>query len=175
MASTISGKFGEIIFARLEPREDLRQGLLRVIKEKDIKSGVILSITGALEKARVHRFLEVGAPTVQVGIIDVPGPLEASGHGIIGRFEAPEFGEAPVVFGEAMGHDEPYLHVHLTLASAKETVCGHLLDGTTIRSNYPKSHFTVIIARIEGAMLKMMVAPGTEPGKIDIGHELVPY
>ena len=175
MASTISGKLGEIIFARLDPKEDLRQGLLRVIKEQDIKSGVILSITGALEKARVHRFLEVGLPTVQVGIHDVPGPMEASGHGIIGRFGAPDFDEAPVLFGEAMGHGEPYLHVHLTLASAKETVCGHLLDGTIIRSNYPTSHFTVIIARIEGAMLKMMVSPGEEPGKIDIGHELVPF
>jgi hypothetical protein len=107
--------------------------------------------------------------------MDVPGPLEASGHGIIGRFDASGFEEAPVVFGEPMAHDEPYMHVHLTMASAKRTVCGHLLDGTIIRSNYPKSHFTVIIARIEGAMLKMMVAPGAEPGKIDIGHELVSY
>ena len=173
MASTVSGKLSEIIFARFEPEEDLRQGLLKVIKEKDIKSGVVLSITGALEKARIHRFKGVGDPTIPIEFIEVPGPLEASGHGIIGQMEAPELGDSPYLFGEHISHGEPYLHVHITLTSAKETLCGHLMDGSPVRSNYPKSHFTVALGRIEGAMVKMRVTAGPEPGSYQIGHELI--
>ena len=50
MAETASGKFTEIIFVRFQWGEDLRQGLLKVIKEKNIKTGAVLSITGALDK-----------------------------------------------------------------------------------------------------------------------------
>ena len=175
MAATVFGKISEIIFACFEPKEDLRQGLLRVIKENDIKSGVVLSITGALENARIHRFKEVGSPTIQVELVEVPGPLDASGHGIIGQVEAPEFGDKLFAFGEHIIDGEPYLHVHITVTSAKETVCGHLLDGTVVRSNFPKSHFTVAIGRIEGAMVKMFAVPGPGPGDFQIGHELIQF
>ena len=177
MASTVTGKLSEIIFARFEPREDLRQGLLGVIKEKGIKSGVILSIIGSLERATVQRARQVGEPSIpQVyfsKLIEVPGPLEVSGHGIIGQVEAPAFGDAKIGLGDDFAHGEPYLHVHLTLTSAEETVCGHLMDGSPVRSVHDVSHFTVILGRIDGAMIKMFVKPGPEPGSYRFGHELV--
>lgn len=175
MASTISGKLSEIILARLEPGDDLRQGLLSVIKEKKMKSGVVLSITGALERATLQRFRRVGEPSIPVELIDVPGPLEVSGHGIIGQVDAPAFGNTAFGLGDDFVHGEPYLHVHLTVTSARETICGHLMDGSPVRSIHPKSHFTVILGRIEGAMVKMTGEPGAEPGSHRVAHELVEF
>ena len=175
MVSTVSGKLSEIIFARFEPGEDLRQGLLAVIKQKEIKSGVVLSITGALERAIVQHFRGVGEPSISVELIEVPGPLEVSGHGIIGQVEAPAFGDTSFGVGDDFVHGEPYLHVHLTATSAKETVCGHLMDGSLVRSIHPTSHFTVVLGRIEGAMVKMLGEPGPEPGAFRLSHELVQF
>ena len=173
MVTTASGKMSEIIFARFEPHEDLRQGLMKIIKEKDIKSGIVLSITGALEKATLEHPSGVGEPTIPLEIIQVQGPLEVSGHGIIGQVEAPEFGDSAFGLGDDFIHGDPYLHVHLTVTSAKETICGHLLDGCTVRSNHPASHFTIILGRIDGAMVKMVGKRGHKPGFVTLSHELV--
>ena len=175
MASTISGKLSEIILVRFEPQEDVRQGLLAVIKQKEIKSGVILSITGALERATLHRFRQVGEASITTKTIEFPGPMEASGQGIIGQVESPAFGKTPFGTGHEFVHGDPYLHVHLTVTSAKETICGHLSDGSIVRSMHPISHFAVVIGRIEGAMIKMTGEPGTEPGTFRMGHELTQY
>jgi len=177
VTTTVSGKFSEIIFARFDPGEDLRQGLMRVIKEKNIKSGVVLSITGALAQATLEHFHQLGDATVPIGTIEVPGPLEVSGHGLIGEVDAPAFGKAPFGVGDDFIHGEPYLHVHLTVNSAKETICGHLLDGCPIRERpgSPQSHFTIVIGRIEGAMIKMVGEPGPEPGSFTLGHELMQF
>ena len=172
MVSAVSGRLTEIIFARFEPGEDLRQGLLRVIKEQNVKSGVVLSIAGALEHAVLQHFSEIGEASIPIGIIEVQGPLEVSGHGIIGQVEAPGFGDTPFDW-EGYVHGEPYIHVHLTVTSARETVCGHLMDGTTVRSLHPVSHFTIAIGRVEGAMIKMQGEPGAKPGSFRMGHELV--
>ncbi len=171
MVSAVSGRLNEIIFARFDPGEDLRQGLIKVIKEKSIVSGVVLSVTGALERAVLQHFPEVGDPSTPISIIEVPGPLEVSGHGIIGQVEAPKFGTQPFDW-EGYVHGEPYIHLHLTVTSAKETICGHLMDGCPVRSRHPVSHFTVAIGRIEGAMVKMLGEPGVEPGAFRMGHEL---
>ncbi|MFC2067079.1 PCC domain-containing protein [Chloroflexota bacterium] len=175
MASTISGKLTEIILARFEPGEDLRTGLLSVIKEKNIKSGVVLSITGALERAVLEHFPRVGEPSIRLELIDVPGPLEVSGHGIIGQVDAPAFGNKAFGLGDDFVHGEPYLHVHLTVTSARETICGHLMNGSPVRSAHSISHFTVILGRIEGAMVKMSGEPVAETGSYRVAHELVQF
>jgi len=172
MTTTISGKLTEIIFARFDSGEDVRQGLLKVVKEKDIKSGIVLSITGALEKARIHRFRGVGEPSTTTETIELAGPLEVSGHGIIGQLEAPELGKTPFGSEGEFVHGEPYLHVHLTATSAEQTICGHMMDGAIVRSTHPTSHFTVIIGRIGGAGIKMIGEP-KPGGKCRFGHELV--
>ena len=175
MASTISGKLSEIILARFEPGEDLRPGLLSVIQEKKIKSGVVLSITGALERATLQHFPRGGEPSIPLDVIDVPGPLEVSGHGIIGLVEAPAMGNTTFGKGGDFVHGGPYLHVHLTVTSAKETICGHLMDSSPVRAIHPKSHFSVILGRIEGAMVKMSGEPGAEPGSFLLAHEIVQF
>ena len=172
MAITIAGSFSEIIFARFDVGEDLRLGLLKVIKEKDIKSGVVLSIVGALENARMHRFRAVGDPSIKTDAVELRGPLEVSGHGIIGEFDAPQFGSTPFNKEGTFIHGEPYLHVHLTATSAEQTICGHLMNGSIVRSLHPTSHFTVIIGKIAGAGIKMVGEP-LPGGRVRFGHELV--
>ncbi len=173
MVTTMSGKITEIIFVRFDPHEDLRQGIMKVAKEKGIKSGIVLSITGALEKATLEHATAVGAPTIPLGIIQVQGPLEVSGHGYIGQLEGPEFGNSVFGLGDDFIHGEPYLHAHITVTSATETYCGHVLDGCTVRANHPVSHFTIIMGRIEGAGIKMIAKKGHKPGDVILGHELV--
>lgn len=107
-------------------------------------------------------------------MIDIAGPLEASGHGIIGWVEAPGTGKAP--FGTGRYVDgEPYVHVHITLTSAHETICGHLMEGSTVRSNHGVSHFTIMVAEVEGAALTMKVDASGEKEYRGGGvyHELV--
>ena len=174
MAETISGRLSDIILAHFKPHEDLRKGLMEVIKKEDIKSGVVLSITGALENATLQHASAVGPPTtVPFELINVPGPLEVSGHGIIGLVEAPTFGNKVFGLGDDFINGEPYIHVHLTVTSATQTICGHLMDGCLVRSIHASSHFTIILGRIEGAMIKMMGESGKEPGSFIIGHKLV--
>lgn len=175
MATSASGMLSEIIFVRFHRGEDLRQGLLRVIKERDIKTGVVISITGALEKATLQKFREIGSPTISTEIIEIMGPLEASGHGIIGQVESLALGKTPFGPGQDLIDGEPYLHVHITVTSAEQTVCGHLLDGCPVRSKEPVSHFICILARTDGVLVKMIGEPGPEgkPGSFSMRNELV--
>jgi predicted DNA-binding protein with PD1-like motif len=175
MVATVSGKLSEIILAHFEPGEDLYQGLIRVIKEKDIKSGVILSITGSLEKATLHRNRTEATADLRGEWVEVTGPVEVSGNGLIGQVEAPGFGDTGFDLGGIFVHEEPYLHVHITVSSAKETVCGHLHEGSPVKSFDPVSHFTVVLGRIEGAMVKLQGEPGDEPGSFRMGHHLVQF
>lgn len=169
----VSGRLGEIILIRFDPHQDLRQGLLQAIREQGIRSGLVLSITGAVERATLQHAHAVGPPDTSFGLIEIPGPLEISGHGMIGQVDAPAFGTRAFGLGDDFVHGEPYLHVHVTVTSAKDTFCGHLMDGTPVCSIYDTSHFTVALARVEGAMIKMLGAPGVAPGSFTIGHELV--
>ncbi|MDO8568296.1 MAG: DNA-binding protein [Dehalococcoidales bacterium] len=175
MPTTVSGRISEVILARLEPGEDLRQGLLAAIRERDIKSGVILSITGGLERATLKRFPKEGGHDINTEPIEIAGPMEVSGHGIIGRVEAPDFGDAYFGVGDDFIHDGPYLHVHLTATSAGGTVCGHLMNGSPVLATHNRSHFTVVIGRIDGAMVKMMGKAGPGPIASRVWHELVQF
>jgi predicted DNA-binding protein with PD1-like motif len=175
MATTVSGKLTEIILARFDPHEDLRQGLMKIIKGNKMRSGMVLSVTGALEKAVLEHPSGVGPPTIPLKVIQVQGPMEVTGHGFFGEVDAPAFGKNVFGLGDDFIHAEPYLHVHLVVTSAKETICGHLLDGCLVRANHPISHFTVVLARIEGAMVKMVGKPGAEPGAAVTWNELVNF
>jgi predicted DNA-binding protein with PD1-like motif len=139
MPTSITGQVGEIILARFDQNEDLYEGLVSVIEERDVRTGVVLSITGGISEARLSYFPKSGPiESTRVEEYEIKGPLEASGHGIIGLGK----------------NGEPYLHVHLTVTNGDGTVCGHLLPGTRVRSIIPRSHFTVMIARIKGAELR---------------------
>ena len=149
---------GRVIVTRLEPNEDLLLAIQAIVRRHRIKAGVVLSITGGLNKAVIQHFVE---GQKQIGVIALEGPLEASGHGIIGWVAAPGQGKEPFGVGRYVD-GEPYVHVHITLTSAHETICGHLMEGTTIRSHHGVSHFTIMVAEVDGAALTMKVDPAGE-------------
>ena len=169
--SEVVSHMGRVFVTRLEPNEDLLAAIGNIVRRHNIKAGVVLSITGGLNKAVIQHFIE---GKEQIGVIDIAGPLEASGHGIIGWVDAPGAGKAPFGVGRYVD-GEPYVHVHITLTSAHETICGHLMEGTTVRSNHGVSHFTIMVAEVDGAALTMKVDSGAEQQYKGRGvyHELV--
>ena len=171
MVTTVQGAMGPVILARLEPHGDLLESIFEVAREYEIKAGVILSITGALEHAVLQHF-ETGKDNTQViGVEDYEGPMEVSGTGIIGTVFAPDRGDVPFGVG-GYQHGEPYMHVHLTITTATETICGHVMPGCRVRSNHPISHFTVMIAPIEDTELRLTIDGTPEDGHRGVYHEL---
>lgn len=170
MSLVVSGKATEIVYARLDKNEDLLTGIQKVCRDHGIRTGVVMSITGALERATLQRFPEKEQPGVFIDVVEVAGPLEATGHGIIGESYAPTLGNEPFGVGRYV-HGEPYLHIHLVVTSAKETVCGHLMEGCPVLTSrgHAHSHFTVAIASVEGMLLRM-VSEGKGKG---LYHDLV--
>jgi predicted DNA-binding protein with PD1-like motif len=133
----------DVIYAQFEPGEDLLEGIKLVARERKIETGVVLSITGGLTQARLSSFPAAGPiETTAIDYYTIPGPLEASGHGIIGVDQSTH---------------EPYVHVHLTVASRQETVMGHLEPDTIVRALIPRSKFTIALGRAEGVRLDQFV------------------
>jgi predicted DNA-binding protein with PD1-like motif len=150
----IATTFGRTVITRLKPGADLMQSIKDICARNEIRAGVVLSITGSLEQAVVQKFAP-GEHTVHS--VTVPGPIEVSGHGILGRVTAPEQ-DKPFSFSGYRDGDV-YAHVHLTMTSATETICGHAMPGCLIRSHHPVSHFSIIIAELEGVGLELAFDP----------------
>ena len=169
LTSVACGKMDAVIFARLEPHADLYRELKRLCKEHDIRAGVVMTITGALEKARLQLMDTSSVKTGTPRIVELMGPFEASGHGIIGRFR--EGNSGGIFNGEEAG--SAYLHVHLTVTLGcgedAMTYCGHLVEGCTVRSHHALSHFTIVLGKVAGVQLDLAVdreavMPGYEDG-----------
>lgn len=138
MPDTVAGQFGELILAHFKPNEDVYLGLKEVAKKHNIRTGVVLNIVGGLTVADVGYFSRSGpVEEMKMDYHHLTGPFEVSGIGMIGLEEG----------------GEPYLHVHVTLTCGETTVCGHLHEGCVVRSLIATSHFTVFIAKVEGAEL----------------------
>lgn len=175
----LSGKLEEVIYATLEPGEDLLRGLWDICRQNDVKTGVLLDATGAMDKVRVMKISkEPRTDNHGCDYIEIPGPLEVSAHGIIGVGWVPDKSVTPppslirsrhdTGFGAAgfEGHEAPYFHVHITVTNIYETVCGHLLEGSPVCHRYPGQHyrrqpgeesvgyFTVAIAKVSGVILR---------------------
>jgi predicted DNA-binding protein with PD1-like motif len=141
MPTHVAGRIKEIIFAHFEPGEDLMLGIRKVVTERRIKAGVVMSITGGLENAKLSYFPHAGPlETTAIKFYDIPGPLEASGHGVIGMKE----------------DGTPYVHVHIDVTNGDHKVMGHLEVGTRVRSLYKISHFTIALASVEGVSFKLL-------------------
>lgn len=157
MHKQVVGQTGRVVLAQFEQDEDLMEGIHRVIKEQGLRTGWIASITGALQAARIRRYPSIADDTekLETAAVDVPGPIEASGHGIFGVVDAPEMGDKPFTKSKLL-HGEPYVHVHLTVSNATETISGHLVrGGNLVKSIHPVSHFTVFIVEVVGAELQV--------------------
>ena len=167
MPTSVVGKLSELIFVRLDKDQDLLQAIKDAAREHDIKTGAVIDITGSVTKARVQKFPgKTHDGNVRIEVVELEGPLEATGHGIIGMTE----GSGGI--GEYKD-GEPYVHVHIVVTSADQTICGHLMPGTFVRSHLPESHFTIILAKAEGVNLKAAFKP-TPDGKGRIYHDLQP-
>lgn len=160
------GNLGRVWVYRLDANEDLLLAIFDVVRRSGIQAGVILSITGALNRAVLQHF-QTGKK--KIGLKELEGPMEVSGHGIIGHVNAPERGSKPFAVGGYV-HGEPYVHVHLTVTSPTETLCGHLMEGCTVRSNHPISHFTIMIAEIAGVAIDLRCYE--QDGHVGSYHEL---
>lgn len=88
----VTTRFGQVVMTRLNPGADLMAAIKDVCRRHEIRAGVVLSITGSLEQAVVQKFAP-GDHTVHS--VEIPGPIEVSGHGILGRINAPEQGIEP--------------------------------------------------------------------------------
>ncbi|MCK1352704.1 DNA-binding protein [Bradyrhizobium sp. CW7] len=176
----LSGKIEEIIYAPIERGEDLLRGIWDICGQKDVKTGLLLDATGCLNQVRVHKISEDPNAIFGIDFAEIPGYLEVSAHGIIGtgwladKSITPEPGlirtKHDTGFGAAgfVGHETPYCHVHITASNSSQTICGHLLEGSTVASQY----FEVVIAKVSGVLLRAAYDKGAYPA--NYYHELLP-
>lgn len=72
----------------------------------------------------------------------------------------------------------PYVHVHIDVTNGDYAIMGHLEEGTIVRSLYPRSHFTIAMASVEGVALRLLEddeARRANPDRFPVGvlyHEL---
>ena len=151
MAETVvSGSLGRLYFAHLEPDEDLYEAIANVAKKYAIESGVILSVTGALSMTRLSTPTSVSDVRSPPGIIEKEGKSEVSGSGYFGMTKESWSSE---VSGIDYRAGEPFIHVHLTASVGGTVYSGHLIEGCTVRSLHPSSHFVVVMAEVHGISL----------------------
>lgn len=165
ISSVVGGKLESVFYCHLLPGADLFLELKRICKEHDIRTGIVMSITGGLENARFQVLSTEkkvrGAPVV----VEIPGPFEASGHGLIGRIKAKDLGG--IYTGEK--EDTAYLHVHVTVTKGHEpgnsqTIVGHLMPGCTVRSMHPTSHFVMVVGKVAGIDFSLESTSGYTTG-----------
>jgi predicted DNA-binding protein with PD1-like motif len=177
MRQTQTGKIAEVIYARLEPGEDLLLALWDICKENDVQTGLLLDATGAMDKVLVQRWPSVDSTTQKahsqpdIDFVEIPGPAEITAQGIIGLGAIPDQSvPRPEILAKSVGQTgfgpfgfegdgTPYIHVHITVTNGSETVCGHLMEGSPIHgamdwgAGGAPSHFTVVIGKVTGVVL----------------------
>ncbi|PJG50352.1 hypothetical protein CVM73_36850 [Bradyrhizobium forestalis] len=185
----LSGKFEEVIYARIEAGEDLLPALWDICKQNNVKTGILLNATGNLNKLRLMRISnEPTKYNFGVDFVELAGPLQMTMTGIIGmgwlpdeslRTPPPEFlrhyADTGFSCGGFEGHEDPYFKVNITaMGVSGAAVCGHLLMGSPTglvnwdgKADVP-SHFTVAIAKVSGVILR---ATWDKNGYY---HELIP-
>ncbi len=173
VARTAHARITDIIVAQLDPDGDIYDEIMAIAKEHQIETGFVINIVGGLRKARLSLPLTKGAVEAQPGVIELEGLMECSGFGPLGmnRDTYDSEGASGIVYREG----EPYIHVHLTVTHEGKTYMGHLIEGCQVRSLHENSHFTIMIAKTEGAMLNFRVSKertGAYPQGIPI-HDLV--
>ena len=158
MKTVAVGKLGRIVYAHLEPEEDLYEAILRIAEEQNIQTGLVMDITGGLSRVRLSMPVEGGPVESAPGIIEFEGLTEAMGHGIIGRTVDSWSSEKSGIENVA---GRTYAHVHISVTSAGRTHTGHLIEGCKVRSVHPISHFTIVLAEVEGVDLEFRCSEET--------------
>jgi len=152
-------KLSEVIWAQLDPDGDLYDEIMEICRREKIESGVVLSIVGGLRKARLSMPVSETDPEAPPGILELSGMMECSGFGTIGR--TIDTYDSEDVTGIKYEAGTPNLHIHVTVTQAGKTYMGHLIRGCQVRSLHKKSHFTIVLARTQGAVLNFRVSKET--------------
>lgn len=146
----------EIFWAQLDPDGDVYEEIMEICRRENIVSGLVLNIVGGLRKARLS--MPVNATDVEAppGVLELTGMMECAGFGTIGR--TIDTYDSEGVSGILYEAGTPNLHIHMTVTHAGKTYMGHLIKGCQVRSLHAKSHFTIMLARTEGAVLDFKVS-----------------
>lgn len=147
---------GDVIWAQLEPDADLYLAIMDICRRENIRSGVILNIVGGLRRARLSMPIAATDADTPPGVLELAGMMECSGVGTIGITR--DTYDSEKVSGIIYHADTPNLHIHLTVTHAGKSYMGHLIEGCLVRSVHPISHFTIVLARTEGALLNFRVS-----------------
>ena len=145
-------KITEVIYAQLSQDSDLYDEIMEICRRENISNGLVLNIVGGLKKARLSMPVKTEDTDAPPGIREWEGGvMECMGIGTIGK--TIETYDSEKISGIIYRAGEPNLHIHLAVTIAGETFMGHLIEGCTIRSLHKQTHFTIMLARTEGATL----------------------
>ncbi|MEM4310881.1 MAG: DNA-binding protein [Nitrososphaerales archaeon] len=106
-----SAEIKKVIYAQLEPKEDMYRAIVKLVEENDVNFGFLVAL-GTVERLRIGH----AKPDKTFTEIIVDKPLEIS-----------------TAFGRIWRDEKPQVHVHIT-AGDKEgrAYAGHLLEGSPV-------------------------------------------
>jgi predicted DNA-binding protein with PD1-like motif len=113
-AYAISGQFSRIVVMRMKYQTDLLHGMEKLVKEQNIRNGVILSGIGSLRGYKVHSVSSRDLPPSDSYVTNPETPANLNGM------------NGYIVDGA--------IHAHITMAvnNGRETVSGHLEPGCEV-------------------------------------------
>jgi uncharacterized protein len=108
----VNGHFDRVVVLRLKYKTDLLAGLQKMVKQENIRNGVILSAIGSVRGYQVH---QVSNRTLPSQDTFVKNPTESADLVSMNGY---------VIEGK--------LHPHVTLATPDKVIAGHLEPGTEV-------------------------------------------
>jgi len=111
-AYAISGHFERIVVIRLKYKANLLDGMNKVIKEQNIKNGVILAAAGSLRGYEIHTVSNREMPSEDTFVKNPTQPVDLvsmNGYVINGR-----------------------IHAHMTIATPDRVIAGHVEEGNEV-------------------------------------------
>jgi uncharacterized protein len=108
----IAGHFDRIVILRFKYKADLLAGMQQMVKQQNIKNGVILSAIGSVRGYQIHEVSNRTLPSKDTFVKNPTAPADLigmTGYIINGR-----------------------IHPHVTLANPDRAFGGHLEPGTTV-------------------------------------------
>jgi hypothetical protein len=147
------GQPGRIVVARIGAGTDLIEGIEEICRRYDIKSGLILGLTGSLSGAKFTYIVPKEDSKLGAGKgvpYTLPGPLNIlAAEGTIARTERGEY----------------YVHIHAALADQLDHVYGgHIFKPTTVL-------LTMEVAIMETAGISLMRRFYDETGSEQLSPE----
>jgi hypothetical protein len=108
----ITGHFDRVVILRFKYKADLLAGMQQMVKQQNIKNGVILSAIGSVRGYQIHEVTNRTLPSKDTFVKNPTAPADLigmTGYIINGR-----------------------IHPHVTLANPDRAFGGHLEPGTTV-------------------------------------------